>query len=479
MGQSFSKFWPSVFHFPGFYHKQPEVRIFRRTVVSLSFINLVFAGIMLINGYNKLGTAYLAAIFLQVVSYFLVASGHDRQARFFATVLPYFFVFLLTFFTTGPIGHFGDLLFYTSLIYGVASILFFNIVEENVTLLVILILIFASIILFDLVLVPFKSAGMSAFEISTALPHYILWGFTIVAFFILRDGYQSLEEDLIRNHNSLKNKSKEIVLQNEEIIAQNRTLRKIQRQIIEQKLKNDQQNRLLEETKNKLLKSVQHLEKAKLAHEISEKKLGQVLDAIKKYFIVLEIGVNGRVLRINELLQKSLGLNKKHLSLMYFDDLTEAGSGAFEDQKWTFLHEKIKKEGGLEIDLHLHGLKKAWIYGIFIPVINDEMAVAKYMYLGYDISPMGSDKRTPKKQAEENKNQVDNKVLAEENGTNIKPSICTLNGLVNLLQYTSLSRDEREILNYLLLISRQLMETIETEKAVSEDLKPVLNKFKK
>ncbi len=185
------------------------------------------------------------------------------------------------------------------MIYGVASILFFNIVEGNVTLLVILILIFASIILFDLVLAPFKSAGMSAFEISTALLHYILWGFIIAAFFILRDGYQSLEEDLIRNHNSLKNKSKEIVLQNEEIIAQSRALRKIQHQIIEQKLKDDQQNRLLEETNHKLLKNVQHLEKAKLAHEINEKKLGQVLDAIKKYFIVLEIGVNGRVLRIN------------------------------------------------------------------------------------------------------------------------------------------------------------------------------------
>jgi hypothetical protein len=83
---------------------------------------------------------------------------------------------------------------------------------------------------------------------------------------------------------------------------------------------------------------------------------------------------------INELLQKSLGLNKKRLSLMYFYDLTKAGSGAFEDQKWTFLHKKLKKEGGLEIDLHLHGLKKAWIYGIFIPVFNDEMAVDKYMY---------------------------------------------------------------------------------------------------
>ena len=337
-------------------------------------------------------------------------------------------------------------------------------------------------------------------------PQIILW-FTVVGLFqfLKHENYLS-EKKLIATNMSLQDLNDDFRMQNDRIAFQNQSMNELQEQNVEKTTKLERSNSELQKTKLQLLQTIDELKDAKAMLLQKEAEAKSIFEALNEHYLVAQYDLDGNLVSINTRVIELLGVlrneqfqNIKAIINNAKEQDQKSLNGRYFDQIW-----KNIKDGHaqtIELEYSVGDFTKR-LATTFAPLYDVNKKPFKILAIGHDVSELveqnekidrinaeleekvfeisqqnillnfqqgeifdKSEKlHKQKEEIQLIKNSLEervkertkmlekkNKQLAEYafiNSHVLRSPVSTMMGLINLLQYSDLPEEERQVYEY-------------------------------
>jgi len=495
--------------------RQKEIVLSNR--ISLFLFPITIAGFVLCysseNYFTLIG--FSAFILFLCCVFLLNKFGKSRTARIGLSILPS--LFLLMPIVINGIGKADSYLAYSYTFIGLTIIpLFLFHSKKDYSILSIILCFQLFIILFFDVFIEWSMVGKLDFQlfeenyIYFKLPQFMLWAFLVTAFQFLKIENAQFEQNLEKSNNSLKESNNKIKTRNAEIIEQNEVLN-------ESKLRIEEQNNKLTNTNIEFDKTIAALEdtKEKLIRQEVEAK--SMLSALNKHYLIAQLDMSGNLVNINtraiELLGEVRNEFFQHIKPIYDQNVTKHDETPYENN-FTHVLEKIKNGESVTIKLDIKNDDKIiCLATTFTTLFDLNNQPYEILVIGQDITELIDESSIDKINEElkekiseisqknkmlnfqqkeifdksekliEQKEEIQsinetlelrvkdrtsvleakNKQLTEYafiNSHVLRSPVSTLMGLINLISYSSLTKDDQKMYEYLKVTAQELDDVV-------------------
>ena len=224
------------------------------------------------------------------------------------------------------------------------------------------------------------------------LPQVIVWGLMVSAFQFLKNENLQYERKLEESNNSLNEFNNEIQTWNEEITVQNEVLNEKQLKIEEQNIKLENSNNELYNTKLELLKTIKKLEDAKERLGQKEVEAKGILNALNEHYLIAQYDLSGNLVNINTKVIELLGAVRdelfQHIKPI-FDQKSIENNESLNGHYFNHVWEKIKNGQSVTVKLDLNVEEKTkCLATTFTALFDSNNKPYEILAIGQDVTEM-------------------------------------------------------------------------------------------
>lgn len=339
------------------------------------------------------------------------------------------------------------------------------------------------------------------------IPQIFLWIVVVMGIQFLKRENLNYEEKLLAINDRLHGTNKEIHARNEEISIQNEALKESQVKLEKQQHIIENKNNELNNTKLELLKTIDKLKEAKDQYFDKEAEANSIIEALNEHYLVAQYDLEGKLVNINTKVIELLGVLRNE----YFEDIKSFISSHEDkadhnedgvDVKAIWKNVLLGKAQTINLEYSV-GKDKKYMAATFAPLFNQKGEPYKVLTIGQDISELVEKNEEIDKINKDIKDKIveisqqnellnfqqheifekseelhrqkeeiqainesleirvqertkvleeQNKQLAEYafiNSHVLRSPISTMMGLINLMSYSSLPKEDQKIYNHL------------------------------